>query len=206
MKLTKRHIAGLLFFPIAVLVVSLLVGTNPESNLSAQNKTQSFKLDTVHSSLLFKVSHFGISYTYGRFIDFDGSLQFDQEQPENSSISLTAKSDSVRTWSKKRDNHLKSPDFLNAKQYPEITFKSTSVKKVSENHYKVTGDFTLHGTTKEISIDVNKTGEGKGPNGNFRIGFHTTFDITRSKYGMDQMVGPAGDNVEIIISTEFIKN
>lgn len=201
MTVTKRLFSVLFIGSFAVLLAGF--GT---TELYAQDKPESYSVDKVHSSILFKVKHANAAYFFGRFIDFSGSITYDRDNPKQSKVNLTVQADSVRTWSEKRDNHLRSPDFLNVKQYPEISFDSTSVQKVEdkENKFKVTGDFSLHGKTKEFTIDVKKTGEGKGPEGNPRIGFYTEIDISRSEFGMTKYPEMIGDNVKLIISVEGV--
>ncbi len=112
--------------------------------LANSAQAQQYELDGAHTSIGFHISHLGLSYTYGRFTDFSGQFSIDTADPSKSSFSLTIQVASVDTANKKRDDHLRSPDFFNAKQFPTITFKSTSVKRV-EGGLEVTGDFTLHG-------------------------------------------------------------
>ncbi len=188
---------------LLALMGSVLI-VSGETNLTAQEKPEQYTVDKVHSSVLFKVKHANSALFYGRFIELSGDITFDRDTPSKSSIDLTVQADSVRTWNQKRDDHLRSPDFLNAKQFPEITFTSKKVKKIGRNTYQVTGDFTLHGEPKQMTVDVEKTGEGKGPEGNPRIGFHTTFEIKRSAFGMSKYLEMIGDSVTLIVSVEGV--
>ncbi len=172
--------------------------------ITAQEKPESYAVDNVHTSVLFKVKHANSAYFFGRFIDVSGDVNYNRTDPTASSVQLTVQADSVRTWNKKRDDHLKSPDFLNVKQFPEITFESTAIEKTGKNEFSVTGEFSLHGKTVERTIDVRKTGEGQGPEGNPRIGFYTEFDIQRSEFGMTKYMGMIGDTVTLIISIEGV--
>ena len=112
--------------------------------------------------------------------------------------------ESIDTRSEKRDQHLKSPDFFNAKQFPAITFKSNKIEG-SGDSYKISGDLTIHGVTKPIMIEFKKGAEGKGGQGEIRSGGETRFTIKRSDYDMKFMAGPVGDDVNIIVSLEGIK-
>ncbi|GIW22688.1 MAG: hypothetical protein KatS3mg068_1695 [Candidatus Sericytochromatia bacterium] len=168
--------------------------------------SETYDIDMYHSSVLFKISHLGASNYYGRFNDVSGTVVFDEKNPSKSSVDITVKVDSVDTNSKKRDDHLKSPDFFNSKQFPVITFKSKKVEKVNDKTFKVTGNLTIHGVTKEVSFNFNKTGEGKNPKGQKVVGGETTFTIKRSDFGMNYMQGPGmlGDEVTLILSFEGV--
>src|SRR5438067_9388934 len=143
------------------LILALLLGSL-SLGAAAASAAETYKLDPVHSSVLFKAKHLNVADFYGRFNDFTGTVTFDNANPSNSSVNLEVKVESLDTHEPKRDQHLKSPDFFNAKQFPVITFKSTKVEKGSADSYKVTGDFTLHGVMKPVTIEFKKTGEGKG--------------------------------------------
>src|SRR5215469_13154853 len=99
----------------------------------------SFKIDPVHSAILFEIGHFGVGHIYGRFDAFNGTFTLDQSDPSKDAVSVEIKTDSVDTNAPDRDKHIKSPDFFNASQFPSATFKSTSVKKVDDKNYEVTG-------------------------------------------------------------------
>ena len=145
-----------------------------------------------------------MSNFYGRFNDVSGTVVLDKADPSKSSVELTIPVESVDTHNEKRDQHLKSPDFFNAKQFPVMTFKSKQVES-SGDTYKVTGDFTLHGVTKPLTLEIKKVGEGKGMEGEIRGGGETHFTIKRSDYGMNFMQGPLGDEINIVVSLEGIK-
>lgn len=164
-----------------------------------------YTVDPVHTAALFKVKHVGVSYTYGRFNDISGTVAFDAANPASSKVDITIQAGSVDTHSEKRDAHLASPDFFDAKQYQALKFVSTEFKKVDDSTFDVTGDFTLHGVTKPITIKVVKVGEGKDPWGGYRIGFESTFTIKRSDYGMIKMLEAVSDEVVVTFATEAIK-
>jgi polyisoprenoid-binding protein YceI len=162
----------------------------------------SFSVDPVHSSVVFRIKHLNTSYFYGHFNDLSGTIAFDDAKPEASSMDLTVKIDSVDTHNSGRNDHLKSVTFFNAAEIPTATFKSTAWKSSGENAFDVTGDLTLHGVKKAITVKVEKTGSGKGQKGEDLVGFETTFTVKRSDYGMTQMVGPIGDEVKLMIGIE----
>jgi polyisoprenoid-binding protein YceI len=169
----------------------------------AVQAADTFKIDPVESSVVFSVTY-GVSNFYGRFNDVSGTVVFDKADPSKSSVDLTIPVESVDTHNEKRDQHLKSPDFFNAKQFPVMTFKSKKVEG-SGDTYKVTGDFTLHGVTKPLTLEIKKGGEGKGMEGEIRGGGETHFTIKRSDYGMNFMQGSVGDEINIVVSLNGIK-
>lgn len=164
----------------------------------------SYKVDPVHSSVVFSIKHFGVTEFYGGFKQISGSVTFDPADPSKSSVELTVPVESVETRNEKRDQHLKSPDFFNAKQFPTLTFKSNKIEGTGDT-YKVNGDLTIHGITKPIMVDFKKGADGKGGQGETRGGGETRFTIKRSDYDMKFMTGPVGDDVNIILSLEGIK-
>jgi polyisoprenoid-binding protein YceI len=170
----------------------------------AVQAADTFKIDPVESSIVFSVMRYGVSNFYGRFNDVSGTVVFDKADPSKSSVELTIPVKSVDTHNEKRDQHLKSPDFFNAKQFPVMTFKSKQVES-SGDTYKVTGDFTLHGVTKPLTLEIKKGGEGKGMEGEIRGGGETHFTIKRSDYGMNFMQGPVGDEINIVVSLVGVK-
>ena len=163
-----------------------------------------YDIDADHSTVVFSCKHAGASYTKGLFRKVSGSFTFDETNPGKSAIEITIPSASIYTNHKKRDQHLQSPDFLNAKQYPTISFKSTSIKKAGKG-YQVSGKLSLHGVTKNVTVAMAHVGAGKGPYGKFRRGFEGSFTIKRSDYGMTKMIGPVGDDVELTVSIEGIR-
>lgn len=171
----------------------------------ATDAAETYKIDPVHTVVLFKIDHLGVSNFYGRFNDVSGEFTFDEKDPSKSSFEVTVKADSVDTNEAKRDQHIKSPDFLNAKQFPVITFKSKTIDKMKDGSYRATGEFQLHGVKKDMTIDIEPTGAGEDPWGGFRRGFETGFAIERSKHGMSYMQGGLGDKIELIVAVEGIR-
>lgn len=163
-----------------------------------------FKLDPVHSSLLFKVKHLGVSYSYGRFNEMDGQIVWDSADPSKSTFSVTVKTSSVDTANAKRDEHLRSPDFFDAKQFPTLSFKSTSVKPAGENKYEVTGDLTIRGVTKPITVTLEHVGVNSGQRGT-KTGFDGQFTINRQDFGVAYMPQGIGNDVTILVALEADK-
>lgn len=164
-----------------------------------------YQVDTAHTYILFKVKHFDIGYSYGRFDGPTGSIVWEQANPANSSIEMTVNAVDVNTADGKRDQHLRSADFLNVEKYTAIAFKSTSVRQLSADAYEVTGELTLLGKTRPIAMTVRQTGVGKDPWGDYRRGFETNFVIKRSDWGMDFMLDGVSDEVELTVSIEGIR-
>ena len=166
---------------------------------------ETYKLDPAHTSVIFRVKHLGVAYVYGRFNGPSGSFVFDGATPANSSIEIQVNAQNIDTAVEKRDNHLRSPDFFNAAEYPLIHFKSTSVKKAGSDSYEISGDLSLLGKTRPIAVKARPTGEGKDPWGNYRRGFETSFTIKRSDFGMNFMMGGVGNEVLLTVSVEGIR-
>jgi len=167
--------------------------------------TPTYEVDPVHSAAIFRIKHLGIAYVYGRFNDLSGTLKIDDEAPANSAVEIYAKTKSVDTFNSQRDDHLRSSDFFDAKKFPIISFKSKSFTKTDKDMYEVTGDLTIHGVTRTLTVEVQRTGSGKDPWGGYRTGFETIFTIKRSDFGMNFMMGGVGDEVRIILSIEGIR-
>jgi polyisoprenoid-binding protein YceI len=174
------------------------------SSLALAARADTFKIDPVHSSIIFSIKHFGVTDFYGRFNDVSGKVVLDKADPSKSSVELTIPVESLDTHHAKRDQHLKSPDFFNAKQFPMIVFKSKSVEG-SGDDYKIAGELLLHGVTKPLTLEMKTGTEAKGPEGEIRGGGETRFTVKRSDFGMNFMQGPLGDEVDLIVSLEGIK-
>ena len=183
--------------------LTLVVAVISAFALSA-NAADTFKVDAVHSFVMFSVQHLGIANTYGRFNDISGTVVFDKDNPSKSSVELSVPIESLDTHNSIRDRSLKSPDFFNAKQFPTMTFKSTKVEG-SGDTLEVSGDLTIRGVTKPLTVDFKKGGEGKGVFGEMRGGGETRFTIKRSDFGMNFQQGAVGDEVSIILSLEGVK-
>jgi polyisoprenoid-binding protein YceI len=148
------------------------------------------------------ISHAGISNIHGRFNDFSGKITIDQADPAKSSFALSIPVESIDTNNAKRDEHLRAPDYFNAKQFPAMTFQSTKVKAV-DGGFEVTGDLTLHGVTKSISFKL-KGGDKvvEFPKGTKRVGMVSSFSIKRSEFGMTTEPSALGDEIPITIGLE----
>lgn len=178
-------------FAAPLLLVITLLGLTPAAH------AQSYKVDGVHSAVTFSINHLNITPFYGRFNAFEGEFTLDGEK---STFSFKIPVDSIDTVIKKRDEHLLGPDFFNAKQYPTITFKSTKVSH-SNNVYTVTGDLTLHGVTKPVTVELKHLGNAE-MKGTKKTGLGTTFTIKRSEFGMGNMPQALGDDVTLYVGIQ----
>ena len=186
---------------ITTAVILLLSGsTFPGSACHAAD----YDLDNSHTSLIFGVSHFGYSFTYGRFNTLAGGFNFDKDNPTGASFKFEIDASSVDTNDAKRDEHLRGPDFFDVKQFPKITFESTAVREAEEG-IEMVGKMTMHGVTKEVAIPFKYLGEGKGPYGKYRCGFSAQVLVQRADFGMKGMSPMIGDDVSITFSFEGIQ-
>jgi polyisoprenoid-binding protein YceI len=168
-------------------------------------KADNYKIDPVHSAIIFKAGHIGVGNIYGRFDTFSGDFVFDANDPTKDSVKIEITTDSIDSNSAARDKDLKGPDFLNTKQFPTAAFKSTAVKKVDDKNYEVTGDFTLRGVTKPVTLAVQVIGSGQGPKGESRLGTESTVTLKRSDFDVKAFLPAIADDVQLRIAVEAIK-
>jgi len=187
----------------------ILVCTLMAIALIASNsaRAETYKIDTegTHAFIQFKIKHLGYSWLYGRFNKFDGTFEIDRNNLENSTIVLNIDPASIDSNHEKRDNHLRSSDFLAVEDFPEAGFTSTSLKINDDNSGILTGNLTLHGVTKPIDIAVKLIGEGKDPWGGYRIGFEGTTTFALKDFNIKRDLGPASAQIEMILAIEGIR-
>jgi len=164
-----------------------------------------YAIDPVHSTVLLKVNHLGVADAYGRFNELAGEVRHNAEDPAQGKIKFTVQAVSIDTNNEDRDKHLRGPDFFNAGEFPELTFESTAIEKKSDTDYRVTGDFTVRGTTKPVTFDFQVGGTGKNMQGQDIFGGGATFTVKRSDFGIDYLPQALGDDVTVIVSLEGIK-
>jgi len=165
---------------------------------------ETYVLDPDHTYILFRVKHLGVGYSYGQFSGATGSFRLEDTPGAKSLIEIEAQAKLINTGVQIRDNHIRSQDFLNVENYPIISFRSTSVEKVEQDLYRISGDLMLLGKTRPITVKARQTGAGKDPWGKYRKGFETSFTIKRSDFGMDFMLGGVSDEVDLTVSVEGI--
>ena len=195
--MTKRTILGLMAAAMLLLVTAPLA------------LADSWNADPNHSLLTFKVRHF-FSKTGGAFGEWTAVIDFDPEHPEQGSVELTILTASIDTGDEKRDGHLRSEDFFDVEKFPTISFKSTKVE-ADGDELMVTGDLTMHGVTKEITIPMSFNGAGPDPWGGTRAGFSGAVEINRKDFEiiwnstMDKGGTVLGEDVTITIEIEAVK-
>jgi polyisoprenoid-binding protein YceI len=161
-----------------------------------------YKVDVVHSSVLFSVKHNNVSNFYGRFNKVDGSFDI----AEGGSIDINVDADSVDTANPGRDKHLKGGDFFSSAEFPAISFKASSLKKTGENTFEAAGELTLRGTKKPLTVTITDTGRGTGRGNKQVAGFEAKFTVKRSDFGVSYGVGPGlSDDVTMIVSLQGAK-
>ncbi|GAB4439146.1 MAG: YceI family protein [Chloroflexi bacterium OHK40] len=168
-------------------------------------------IDASHSSVEFVARHMMISKVRGRFNNFTGTVQFDEQNPANSSVNVQIEAASIETRDEKRDGHLKSPDFLDVANHPYITFVSKRVEVVDDSHGKIIGDLTIRGVTREVVLDAEYNGQALSPWGTTSAGFNASTRINRKDWGLNWNVALetggvlVGEEVTIEIELEIVK-
>ena len=167
-------------------------------------------IDPAHSQATFSVRHLMITTVKGQFKIISGQLHIDEQNPANSWVEAQADVASIDTRDEKRDGHLRSGDFFESEKYPTITFKSTNVERVSGEEFKVTGDLTMHGVTKQVTFDGEYTGQIKDTWGNQRSGLSVKATINRKDWNLNWNVAlesggvMVSENVKIEIDLSAI--
>jgi polyisoprenoid-binding protein YceI len=195
---------------LAALLVPVVLGGLVSAG-AAIAAPAAWDIDAAHSAISFQVRHF-FSMVPGRFGSFQGALMFDEADPTQSSIEFTIDAASVSTDNEKRDGHLKSPDFFNVEKFPTLTFKSTKVEKTAQaGVFNVTGDFTMIGVTKPVTVQAELIGVGPDAWGGTRAGFTVTGTVNRKDFGMvwNKTLDSGGtmlsDDVKITVNLEVVK-
>lgn len=166
-------------------------------------KAETYNFDPSHTTILFHANHFGFSNPSGRFSIKDGALVLDEKDPKNSVVNVTIDMHSVLTGVPKLDEHLQSPDFFNTAQFPTAVFKSTKVEVTGKDTAKVTGDLTLHGITKPVTLDLKLNKIGVNPISQKKTaGFSGSTTLKRSEFGIDKYVPNVSDDIRLDIEAE----
>jgi len=170
-----------------------------------------WQIDSAHSEIQFSARHMMISNVRGRFERFTGSVEFDEQDTTRSSVAIQIDAASVNTKEPKRDDHLRSADFLDAEQYPHLSFKSKRVEKLDDTRGRIVGDLTIRDVTNEVVLDVEYAGQAKSPWGTVSAGFSATTKIKRKDWGLvwngtlESGGVLVGDQVNISIELEAVK-
>ena len=171
----------------------------------------SWNIDAGHSQVNFSAKHMGIMTVRGHFTDVQATLNFDEDDFTASSVEASIRAGSLVTNDAKRDDHLRSADFLDVERYPTITFKSTGIERADHDHYRMAGDLTIHGVTRPVTLDVVYSGQVKDPWGNARAGFSAEMTIKRSDWGLtwNAVLETGGlvvsDDIKIQLEVEAVK-
>ena len=178
--------------------------------MATATTTRTFTIDKAHSEAVFQVRHL-ITKVRGRFSEFEGRIDFDEERPENSTVTVTINTASIDTNEPDRDTHLRSADFFDAGTYPAITFKSERVRKTGANTFEVVGPLTIRNISREITLPVTFLGVARDPWGKSRTGFETEVTINRKDYGLNWNAALetggflVGDDVRISLSIQAVE-
>ncbi|MDP2726663.1 MAG: YceI family protein [Dehalococcoidia bacterium] len=170
-----------------------------------------WQIDPAHSQIQFSVRHMMISNVRGRFENFTGTVEFDEADPLRSTVEVKIEAASVNTKEAQRDAHLKSPDFLDAENFPYLYFKSKRVEKIDDSHGRLIGDLTIRDQTREVALDVEYAGQAKSPWGTVSAGFSAATKLDRKDWGLtyNQLLETGGllvgDQMNINIDLELIK-
>jgi polyisoprenoid-binding protein YceI len=172
--------------------------------------TNHWDIDVGHSAIHFWVRHLVISKVHGRFAKWSGTIELDPQDLTRSSVEVKIDAASIDTQVADRDTHLRSPDFLDVAKYPELSFRSRKIEKAGEG-YRVTGDLTLHGVTRQVVLDAEFNGTAKDPWGNERSAFAAKTSLDRRDYGLTWNAALeaggvlVGEKVEISLEVEAVK-
>jgi polyisoprenoid-binding protein YceI len=171
-----------------------------------------WEIDPAHSEIQFRAKHLVISTVTGGFHSFEGKVETEDDDFENAKVTFSADVDSISTNKEQRDNHLKSDDFFNAEDYPQLTFASTSVKKTGDQQYKMTGDLTIRDITREIELNVMHGGTVTDQNGDTKAGFEIEGSLKRKEFGLrwDEVTEAGnvivGDKIKLLLNVEVVKS
>ena len=175
--------------------------------LPAQLLAEQYVIDTkgAHASIQFRIQHLGYSWLNGRFNTFSGSFEYDEKNPDKASIQVEIETASIDSNHAERDKHLRDKDFLHVEKFPKARFESTAFREKGDGTAVLTGNLTLHGVTKPVTIDVEHIGHGPDPWGGYRRGFEGTTRFALADYGIDYNLGPKSKEVELTLSVEGVR-
>jgi len=189
--------------------IAIVAATVLSLSYSTSALAQTWSVDKAHSRFGFGVTHLSISEIDGNFKNYEATINASKPDFSDATFEISAEMASINTDIEQRDAHLKSPDFLDAEKYPTLTFKSTSFKKVSGKNYKLSGNLTMHGVTKPVTIDVVINGPITHPQSQKQVaGFKFTGKIKRSEFGIATAMPASalGEDLFLIGNAEFAKN
>lgn len=183
---------------LALTVLGFLMFAAP-----ARAQVETYTLDKPHTQVIFNINHLGFSNSYGKFTDYEGTITLDRDNLANSSVEVTIQTGSIDLDDEKWNAHMKNEDFFNVEKYPTMTFKSTHVEVTGDNTANVTGDLTLLGETRPVTLAVTHNKSGKHPMADKQgVGFSATGTLKRSDFGMNYGLPMVEDEVDLIIEVE----
>lgn len=192
--------------------IRMFIATHEETPSKETNMaTQRWNIDPSHSGIHFTVRHMVIAKVRGSFLRWQGTVDFDDANPSASKVQVTVDTASIDTREPKRDDHLRSSDFLDVATYPALTFSTTAVDRRGEDEYRVRGDLTIHGVTRPVELEVDHLGRARDPWGNERIAFQAKTTFNRIDFGLkwNQALETGGllvgEKVEISLDVEAVK-
>lgn len=168
--------------------------------------TYAFDVDGKHQFIMFKISHLGYSWLYGRFNEFEGEFTYDAQNPANGSVTVSVDTASVDSNHAERDKHLRGGDFLSVDEFPQATFTSKRIIMDDDgDEADIVGDLTLRGVTREITLEAEMINHGEDPWGGYRMGFEAETELRLKDFGIPMDLGPQSETVEMIISVEGVR-
>jgi len=191
--------------------ITLVTAIMIASVVSTIAQSTNWVIDNVHSKIQFNIDHMVISEVSGYFHTYEGTIVSSKDDFSDASIEFSIDVNSIDTDNENRDGDLKSDNFFDAAKYPKITFKSSSMKKIADGKYKLTGDITMHGVTKQVILDVTYGGTVNDPWGNTKAGFKLTGDLNRKDFGLTYGATleagglVVGEEVRLVCRIELIK-
>lgn len=190
-------------FILPVIAAFVLVASAEPARAEIENYT----LENPHTQIIFSVNHLGFSNSYGKFLDYDGTIIFNRSEPEKSKVDVVIKTASIDMAHDKWNEHLKNADFFDVEKFPEMTFKSTGIKVTGEKTADITGDLTIKGVTKPVTLTAVFNKADKHPMGDqYAAGFSADTTIKRSDFGITYGLPMVGEDVKIHIEVEAIRD
>lgn len=186
---------------------SLVLALTLCTPLAGHAEVENYEIDLAHSFIQFRIKHLGYGWTFGRFNDFEGTFAYDKDDTARTDFSVEIVAKSVDSNNAERDKHLRDKDFLNVDKFPEARFETISYTAAGQDAARLTGNLSLHGVTNEVVIEVEETGAGPDPWGNYRRGFLGTTTIDLDEFGIDpeRKLGPTPRSVELVLSVEGVR-
>lgn len=201
------RLAGAISVPLVVLAGTVAMNAASPSVMAQAEaaKPGAFKVDAVHSSVIFRCQRMSGAPFYGMMKKIDGSFLIDAEKLDASFVDITIPTNSIDSNNEGRDRHLMSADFFSAEEFPNMTFKSTGVTKTADKTFEVKGELTVRGTTKPVTVTLKETGSGPARGGGQSIGYDATFTIKRGEFGVNYGAGALGEEITIMAGLEGVR-